>query len=123
MFCMYRKPLICNVAGWWSSDLRKKIVCPILCSISPAGTCVRYKKESDDPSQTAETYRQRAKSLGDPNVYNEVPFKISQSGQIMSQASGTYICTHNYVCIHTHLIYICTLTHIHTYTHTHHTIL
>ena len=77
------------MAGWWSDDLRKKVVCPISCSISPTGTSLRYKKELDDPSQTAEAYRQRAESLGNTNVENEIPFKISQSGHVMSQASGT----------------------------------
>ena len=81
--------MICNVAGWWSDDLRKKVVCPISCSISPTGASLRYKKELDDPSQTAEVYRRRETSLGNTNVENEIPFKLSQTGQVMSQASGT----------------------------------
>ena len=86
---MHRKPLICNVAGWWSNDLRKKIACPISCGITPPATYIRYKKELDDPTRTAEVHCQRAASSGHVGGENEVPFKISQAGQIMSQASGT----------------------------------
>lgn len=83
MFIFCRKPLICNVAGWWSDDLRKKVICPSQCRIYPRETFVHYKKESDDPLLTAEVYHQRVASSD-----REVPFKISQSGRIMSQASG-----------------------------------
>lgn len=58
----------------------------------PSSTFVRYKKEFDDPSQTAEVCCQRAAPLDDntgTDKENEVPFKISPSGQVMSQASGT----------------------------------
>jgi len=79
------------VAGWWSNSLRKKIVCPISSRIFPDGTFVHYKKELDDPSQTAEVHNQRSRgaSLRPANGENEVSFKTSQSGRIMSQASGT----------------------------------
>ena len=85
---LYRKPVICNIAGWWSNDLRKKIACPISCRISPPGTFVHYKKEFDDPSRTAEVHCQRAVSVEHTTEEKEIPFKLSQSGQIMSQASG-----------------------------------
>ena len=88
------------MAGWWNNKLRKKIACPLSCRISPAGTYAHYKKELDDPSRTAEVHRQRATLIGATSGENEVPFKISQAGQIMSQASGN-ICnsyTHHKNC-------------------------
>ena len=106
----YRKPLICNVAGWWGNDLRKKIACPISCRISPTSTYVHYKKEFDDPSRTAEVHRQRASSIGCSDAEKNAPFKISQSGRIMSQASGT--CMYVYTCMHAHT----TVTNICTHT-------
>ena len=106
----YRKPLICNVAGWWSIDLRKKIVCPISCGISPARTCVRYNKECDDPTLTAEVQHQRAATVGQNDERTEVPFKVNPSGHIISQASGMYVHT-MHTCIH--ILYIC----MYIYTH------
>ena len=99
----FRKPLICNVAGWWSNDLRKKIACPISSGISPANTYVRYNKECDDPSRTAEVQHQRAASLGQNDEKTEVPFKVNSSGLIISQASGMYV-----TYLQTHHIYIYT---------------
>ena len=112
----FRKPLICNVAGWWSNDLRKKIACPISSGISPANTYVRYNKECDDPSRTAEVQHQRAASLGQNDEKTEVPFKVNSSGLIISQASGTYITYLQILCIHKYTHY--TLYIICTYTHT-----
>ena len=62
----------------------KKIACPISCRISPGTTIMRYRKEQDDPYKTAEVKWQRglANDL-------DTPFKLSQTGRIMSQASGT----------------------------------
>lgn len=81
--------MISNVAGWWSTDLRNKIVCPISCRVSPASAYVHYKKEFDDSSRTAEAHRQRLASLGQIVEETEVPFKLNMSGKVMSQPSGT----------------------------------
>ena len=78
--------MISNVAGYWRSDLLKKIACPISCCVGPETTFVHYKKELDDPYKTAEVHHQRN------SVRNlDMPFKLSQKGRIMSQASGKYV--------------------------------
>ena len=103
----YRKPLICNVAGWWSKELWKKVACPISCRIFPASVYVHYSKESDDPLQTVEVQHQRKASLRQSGEKIEVPFKLKTSSHVMSQASGVYTRYTQLTCI------------IHTYLHTH----
>ena len=94
--------MICNVAGWWSNDLRNKIACPISCGISPANTYVRYNKECDDPSLTAEVHQQRVASSEQNDEKTEVPFKVNPSGLIISQASGMYVYTLHSCVLYTH---------------------
>jgi len=75
--------LISNIAGGWRNDLLKKIACPISCRVSPETTFVHYKKELDDPYKTAEVQKQESS-----DGILDVPFKVTQRGRIMSQASG-----------------------------------
>lgn len=65
----------------------KKVACPISCRVGPERTFVHYKKELDDPFKTAEVHRQRS-LVGNLDI----PFKLSQKGRIVSQASGTSFC-------------------------------